>query len=316
MLKSVAGKGVPFTVKRFPSLPIHSRRVGIRHIPSIGGKTWCKVPIVVRQDATPNASHMVTIDGVNYNNGDTAVLGLGDHTLTWTSGDGGKFYEWSVSGDISVADDSAETTTLTVSCGGTLTLDLTAACWFDKGENCSLWTLDPELTCVVDTVNKQQGTGSLKLSKGVAGAVAYVYATRPAAQCDGYFGCWVRSDLHAPSRSWDIILYKDATHYALANFKNTATPQLTCCVYDGALFCDATPVAVVSLQWYWLEILVTAGEARFYLDGAHVWSRVGGTTPYPVVDLKVRAYKDFDASDVWLDWMRWFASLEYPPTHP
>lgn len=124
MLKSVAGRPMPFTVKRFPSLPIHSRRVGIRHVPSIGGKVLCNVDIVVQVDSTPNASHMVTIDGVNYNNGDTAVLELGDHTLTWASGNEAVFTSWGTSGKLSVEDSGAATTVLTVTCGGTLTLTL------------------------------------------------------------------------------------------------------------------------------------------------------------------------------------------------
>lgn len=41
MLKSVGGRLVPFTVKRFPSFPVNSRRVGLRTIPSIGGKVPC-----------------------------------------------------------------------------------------------------------------------------------------------------------------------------------------------------------------------------------------------------------------------------------
>jgi len=126
MLKSVAGTPVPFNPLRIPSLPIHSRRVGLRTIPSIGGKVLCEVNIVVQENTTPNATHMVTIDGVNYNNGDTAVLRVGDHTLTWTSGNNGVFSSWAVSGKLSVDDESAETTTLTVTCGGTLTLTLLA----------------------------------------------------------------------------------------------------------------------------------------------------------------------------------------------
>jgi len=319
MLKSVAGTPVPFNPLRIPSLPIHSRRVGLRTIPSIGGKVWCKVPIVVRQDAVSNASHMVTIDGVNYNNGDTAVLGLGDHTLTWTSGNGGTFYGWSVSGDISVADANAETTTLTVSCGGTLTLDLTAACWFDKGEDCDLWTLDAELSCIMDTGIYQQGLGSLKISKGVAAGSNYTYAQRAAAQCASYFGCWIRANLPARTRAWTIQLYKNADSWAEANFSfvsPSVNPRASFCVWigPGTLQCSSL-IDIVSLQWYWLEIYVRAGQTSFYLDGVHKWTLVG-SSPYPVATLKVRTYKDFDASDIWLDWARWFASQEYPPTCP
>jgi hypothetical protein len=93
---------------------------------SLSAKALCKVDIVVQADSTPNAVHMVTIDGVNYHNGDTALLEKGDHTLTWTSGNGGVFGSWGVSGNISVDDANAETTTLTVTCGGTLTLNLIA----------------------------------------------------------------------------------------------------------------------------------------------------------------------------------------------
>lgn len=103
-----------------------SKRVGLRTMGSIGAKVTCKVDVVVQENSTPNATHMVTINGVNYHNGDTAVLGLGDYTLTWASGNGGIFSSWGTSGKLSVADPTAESTTLTVTCGGILTLNMVA----------------------------------------------------------------------------------------------------------------------------------------------------------------------------------------------
>jgi len=86
----------------------------------------CNVQIVVQENSTPNATHMVVIDGVNYKDGDVATLDPGIHDLTWASGNGGIFSSWSTSGNIEAADPSAEETELEVTCGGTLTLNLVA----------------------------------------------------------------------------------------------------------------------------------------------------------------------------------------------
>lgn len=86
--------------------------------------TLCKVNIVVQQNTTPNNIHMVVINGVTYKNGEAVTLEPGTYSLTWASGNGGMFSSWLVSGNLAVGDPSAPTTSLEVTCGGTLTLNL------------------------------------------------------------------------------------------------------------------------------------------------------------------------------------------------
>jgi len=86
---------------------------------------FIKNPVTIQVDleGVEDNDDAVVIDGVEYKNGEIAALASGDHTLTWKNYTAGVIFTyWDVSGDISVADMNAETTTLTVSGTGTLTL--------------------------------------------------------------------------------------------------------------------------------------------------------------------------------------------------
>lgn len=86
---------------------------------------FIKNPVTIQVDleGVEDNDDAVVIDGVEYKHGEVAALASGDHTLTWKNYTAGVIFNyWTVSGDITVADDSAETTTLTVSGIGTLTL--------------------------------------------------------------------------------------------------------------------------------------------------------------------------------------------------
>jgi len=100
-----------------------SRKIGLRTM-SAAGAGGCVIKISVLVDSTPSADHIVVIDGRNYHNGNSFIIAKGDHTLTWQSENGVVFSSWAVAANVSVADETAESTTLTVDCGGTLTLNL------------------------------------------------------------------------------------------------------------------------------------------------------------------------------------------------
>jgi len=124
---SVGGKLIPFHPRNLqPDLTRLSRRVGIHTIGSIAfPSSLCKVKIEILVDGSPSSSHLVDIDGTTYRNGQTAILGTGNtYPITWVSEDGAAFTSWSVSGNLSLDDPSAESTDMTVNCGGTLTLNL------------------------------------------------------------------------------------------------------------------------------------------------------------------------------------------------
>lgn len=99
-----------------------SRKVGLRTISGVG-VAGCVLKISVLVNSNPSSGHAVVIDGRNYYNGNSFIIAKGVHTLTWLSGNGVVFDSWAVSGNINIDE---EDQTLTVNCGGTLTLNLLA----------------------------------------------------------------------------------------------------------------------------------------------------------------------------------------------
>ena len=100
--------------------------VGVKGLVIVGPETTCNLTISVIQDGVHTTIHTVQIGGLNYHDGDSITIPPEAYNLAWTSGNEAYFYEWAVTGNVSVANQYAGTTTLTVSCGGTLTLNLTS----------------------------------------------------------------------------------------------------------------------------------------------------------------------------------------------
>jgi len=193
----------------------------------------------------------------------------------------------------------------------------TYPCWYNTCESCNDWTLDPELSCTLDSINKKQGDYAVKISKGAAVGSGDTFASKLSAQCAQYFGFWVRAYLPAQNRGWNVSVYKDANHYAgvdLYFISPLTKPQLRFRIYVEDSSVSAW-IDINSLQWYWVEVSVAAALTRFYLDGVHKWDYAGAVA-YPAVSVKVTGYKHLDASDVWLDWLRWYDTEEYPPSYP
>jgi len=98
----------------------------------------------VYQDAEVTAEHEVIIKGVAYTHGTVAYLAKGDYVLTWQPRNTAYFYMWKVVDNVSVADEYATSTTLTVSCGGTLTLNLRSLPAFNYDNLVgAIWMEDP-----------------------------------------------------------------------------------------------------------------------------------------------------------------------------
>jgi uncharacterized protein YjdB len=89
-------------------------------------ETTCNLTISVIQDGVHTTIHTVQIGGLTYHDGDSITIPPEAYNLAWTSGNEAYFYDWEVSGNLSVAGQYVSSTTLTVSCGGTLTLKLTS----------------------------------------------------------------------------------------------------------------------------------------------------------------------------------------------
>lgn len=216
MLKSVAGRQVPFAPRQFPIRL--SRRVGLRTMGSIAGKALCKVDIVVQEDSTPNATHAVSINGIEYHNGDTAILEPGTYDLTWASGNGGIFSSWGVSGKVSVEDSGVEETTLTVTCGGTLTLNMIACPSgeqitngrFETGDLTG-WSYGEDTT--VDTEFKHSGEYAVWLAGADISWIEQTLTEPLQVSCVESFTAWVGKsvDSYPYGRLTVLITYTDET---------------------------------------------------------------------------------------------------------
>jgi len=120
-----------------------SRRVGLRTIRSIGGLP-CKVTVSVLQDGVAVSEHKILIATRTYKDGDSPRFSMGSYALSWQSGNGAYLYRWETSDKLSVANAYEGSTTLTVTCGGTLTLKLTSdPVWSYDNLVGTIWLEDP-----------------------------------------------------------------------------------------------------------------------------------------------------------------------------
>jgi len=187
---------------------------------SVGGEVTCDINIEVQKDSTPDI-HIVVIDGNEYYDGEVASLAPGTYDLSWLSGNGGIFSSWGVSGNISVEDPNAETTTLTVTCGGTLTLNmvecpsgeqLTNPGW-ELGDFTGWTKVGDHLT--ITTLQKHTGSYSLDMNDGSAKGEYVEQAVEIHVACVDEFYIWKRGmcPVSPPSgsRTKITIFYTDDT---------------------------------------------------------------------------------------------------------
>jgi hypothetical protein len=249
---------------------------------SIGAKL-CKVVVQVLVDSAPNMSHRVVIDGANYYHGDTALLTIGLHTLTWISGNGGYFSTWGTSGLISVANPNAESTTLTVLGDGTLTLNLllhpSYVCWYNSCEDLTEWDIDAGIAASINVTDFKEGSGSLDLtlSSGVVEKGAQLKAAPSVGiDCSIYHGFYYMKKSGATG--WGGVIGKfveGATGY-YAGIYIEGGVGLAAEVYDNlGSHTHTLGTTVVIGTWYWLEVLRKYKDYEFYVDGDLKWTYAG-----------------------------------------
>jgi len=269
-----------------------SRRVGLLYIRAIGGIGKQNVTINVGEcPATGTREDTVVIDAVEYSHEDIAVLAVGDHTLTWSSVTGCEFSSWTTTGAISVADPNAESTTLTVSGAGTLTLVVAKSTLFSSGfetGDYTEWTrtVGPP---VIDTTVVHDGSYSSK-STGDSWYTRlaqqdYTFAVGNLYRLHGWFRCDAFDDsamgppwsdyiddvlsIHGTDAT-DPIASARGVFFALRGIaEDTLKLYLEHRVGGSSTFTD-TGITLALAQWYKtrLEIYVhaTAGYAKLYIN--------------------------------------------------
>ena len=81
----------------------------------------CSVHLESSQDNAATANKgSITFDGTNYSLPEDISITQGNYSATYNPESGYEFKNWSTEGNVSVLDPNSQTTTVTVSCGGTL----------------------------------------------------------------------------------------------------------------------------------------------------------------------------------------------------
>jgi len=184
-------------------------------------------------------------------------------------------------------------------------------CWYNECENCTDWTVQSPLECSVDTVNKKQGTGSIKIHSPPRASTSERRATIAAAQCNPWFGFWIRNQ-----NTWDMglkLLKADGSYVEIIFLDG----QYSIYIYDpvkGGYNIAWKPYT--SLTWLWVEFKVseTPLEVECYINGVHEVTFEGWNI-YPVATAAVFCTW-LEEDYTWVDWLRWFPTQEYPPTYP
>lgn len=100
-----------------------SKNIEFEHFPEIPGQLYLINITIYEDDSILSNLKLVKIDSSYYETNDRAWLSEGNHTLSF-SPIGYDFFNWTVSGSVSVLNNQSQSTTLTVNGEGTLTLYL------------------------------------------------------------------------------------------------------------------------------------------------------------------------------------------------
>jgi hypothetical protein len=192
-------------------------------------------------------------------------------------------------------------------------------CWFDECEDLSSWTIDPLMEGAIDGTNKKQGSYSIKIKKPYIPDGTPASSYRSVTQCADYLGFWIRATLPDVNANVRVYWQKANGAYVSIGFFHSAvgTPfTYDINVYDPAAGSYSFGTwAYTEGEWLWIEFFIDSTTVRPYVNGVGVGSS-SGRNVYPVYREIVGGYTIFPLAYVWLDWQRWFPTLEYPPTYP
>lgn len=194
-------------------------------------------------------------------------------------------------------------------------------CWSSICEDCTEWTLEDPLTCSVDTTNKMQGVGSVQIHTPHVEGLGGKSAVLPMTFCDKYIGLWLRADVATTVSLVQIWLSDSSGNKAIIQFLNLPpanVPQWRMGVQNvGGTANLGSLQTYTNKSWIWFEFLIDASTHQItaYADGVSMggWSGWSLTDPIQIAHI---GYPSYNATDLWIDWARVFATEEYPPTYP
>jgi len=187
-------------------------------------------------------------------------------------------------------------------------------CWYNSCEKCGQWTLSPNATCVVDTVNFKENIGSIKITNNTDGV--YDYTTLPAPMCNDFLAFWFRHHPYDIDYTDNTYAFFDGSNYI--GWRTRWTTQFGYEMFAQGYIAGygswggATPFTFSPDTWYWLEVQKTANSYDYKRDGVTMLSAGPGAT-WPFTASQFRFSHDRKLGDAWVDYIRYADRFEYPP---
>ena len=193
-------------------------------------------------------------------------------------------------------------------------------CLYDTCESLTPWSWSPLLTPSIDTSIKKEGSGSIKISKGAPSGGPTQQFSRDFAQCDLYFGMWLRHNITGSGQGWDVSIRKTNGAYASISMgwnMFLGYPTWGSTVYTPTGGSSGFQHGLFSAnEWAWFEIYTDAsGNTTFRRGGVGVHS-YSGWLIYPSAYLYVNCGDYSPAQTAWLDYAKWGPGWDYPPVPP
>lgn len=190
-------------------------------------------------------------------------------------------------------------------------------CWLETCDSCTPWTLDPELTCSADVTIKKEGKASVKISKGAAGTAKKIEALLSSPQCGPWFGGYFRANVPTKPTGWNILLKKtDETYVGITYvfMDPHTTPKFYAFIYDPEKgYGESSIVDYTNETWEWIELKIIDTTVEVWRNGSKFHTFLGWPI-YPVSEIEIATRNEHKAEDIWVDYLRWSDTQEYPPT--
>ena len=185
-------------------------------------------------------------------------------------------------------------------------------CWYNTCENCADWTkVGTDISCVLETILKQQGTGSLHITCPANKPADKIYIVPD--DCDNYFGFWMRF----PTYNVQFFVYLwSGSNYAGWVFSFSGTNLVYQVIYWVNGHTHTWPAVVISQNvWHWFEIWFNADRTNIYftIDGVSVGSVSGLPAFGSFSKFQIENRQDYQGTNLYVDYVRIADRQEYPP---
>jgi len=193
-------------------------------------------------------------------------------------------------------------------------------CLYDTCESLTPWSWSSLLTPSIDTSIKKEGTASIKVLKAAYYDGPTQQFARDFAQCDSYFGIWLRHNLAQANQAWTIRVVKANGAFADISFAWNAFVGYV--IWSDAVYALGGSAGYSNgysapNEWAFYEIYTDAvGNTAFHKNGVFTHTYAGYGI-YPTAYLRVHCgVYGVPSQSLWLDYAKWGPGWDYPPVPP